>query len=204
MSAAHLGRLAAVLAVEPSSLPARVRALDEVELAELTDHVSDALHRRDRPRLEPIVNLVDRLPAPLVAKVAQERFTPRFVARLAAHLPPTAGSAVIARLDPVYVADVAAWAELPRCAPLVAQIPPALVAGAAAHLATGDRWTPMARIAEHLPDASLAAAFEAISDDAIAATVAHGRPESGERALGIIAPDRRVGLEERLGAQRAA
>lgn len=204
MKATHLGRLAALLAVEPEALPAGVRALGEADLLALTDHVSDALHRRDRPRLEPIVNLVDRLPPPLVAKVAQERMAPRFVARLAGHLPPDAGAAVITRLEPAYLADVAEWAELPRCAALLAQIPPALVARAAAEFAVSQRWSAMARIAEHLPDASLAVALEALSDDAIASTIAHGRPQAGPRALGLLAPERQDGVAARIERASAA
>ena len=191
--------LAQTLGVEPDDLPAGVRDLPEDELRTLADAIADELHAFDAPRLRPLVTLVDRLPTDLVVRIVEQRLGPRFAARLAEHLPPAVGEALIARLPPAYLAAVAVHLELPRCGPLLTSLPPERIAAAAAVLADEQRFDTAAAVAEHLHDAALEASLAAADDASVLATVAHADAALAARMLEHLGPERR----DRLGALRS-
>lgn len=183
MKAAHeLTRLAGVLSVDADRL-AGLEALSGHELAALSAAVSDALHADDATRLQPLLALLGRVPAGLAAGVVERALSPRFVARVAAHLGDGAASDILERLSSDYLAEVAVWLEHDRCGWLLASIPPARIADIARRLAARERWSTMAAVTAHLPDRSLEAALAALEQRAIAKTIAIADAPTRRRAL---------------------
>ena len=194
-----LDRLGRLLGVAPDRL-AGLGALSVRDLDALTCQVSDALYAEDAERLRPLLALIDRIPAPLAAGMAEHALPPRLIARLAPHLGDRIAAGVIDRLSPGCLAEVAAWLEHGRCAGLLARIEPGQIAEAARCLANRGRWDTMGAIASELPDRSLAAALAALDDAAIARTMAAGDPAMVRRVLSTLDGRRRARVLGDAGA----
>ena len=204
MIAQPIDRLARALSVNVEQLPVRVRALPTKQLLQLVDDTIDELHRRDAPKLRPLVAFVDHLPAGTIAAVAERQLPPRLAARLAGHLPAANGQALVLRLAPAYLAATAVHLELPRCGPLLASLPPQRIAAAAAaaELIRGDHFATTAAVAAHLTDPALAASIAALDDGAVRATAAHSDLALLDRICQLLATDRRE-LANELSAAKA-
>jgi hypothetical protein len=194
-----LDRLGRVLSVAPDRL-AGLGALSAHDLDALTFQVSDALYAEDAERLLPLLALIDRIPAPLAASMAEHALPPRLIARLAPHLDDRIAAGVIERLSPGCLAEVAAWLEHGRCAGLLARIEPWQIAEAARYLAQDGRWETMAAIASELPDRSLAAALAALDDSEVRRTLAAGDPATVRRVLAGLEGRRRARVLGDAGA----
>ncbi len=194
-----LERLGRVLSVAPGRL-AGLGALSARDLDALTCQVSDALYAEDAERLRPLLALIDRIPAPLAAGMAEHALPPRLIARLAPHLGDRIAAGVIDRLSPACLAEVAAWLEHGRGAGLLARIEPGQIAGAARCLAHDGRWDTMAAIASELPDRSLAAALAALNDGEVGSTLAVGNPATVSRVLSTLDGRRRARVLGDAGA----
>jgi hypothetical protein len=131
-------------------------------LAELREQVTDLLFEADRPRLAGTAAAGARLPAPLVATLAQRAFGPRLAARIVGLLDPERAIDLAGRLPVDFLADVAQEMDPRRASAVVGGLPADLVVEVCEVLAERGDAIAMGRFVAHLDDATLDRCMEVL------------------------------------------
>lgn len=174
-------RLARLLGADPAELAPVLAALDPAQVALREEHVADAWEARDAKLAPKLLGLLNVLPDGLVAKVAQKRMPPRFIARLASHIAPEGAGGLVGRLEPGYLAQVARWANHPRCRPVLRAIPRDALVEVAGVLERDGDWDTLAATGAELDDDALAATLTVLDPAGVRADLEHRDAAHRER-----------------------
>jgi hypothetical protein len=160
---AEVEKLARLLHRDPADLafledaaPADVRALRE--------QVTDTLFDDDAAVLERAAAASRRLPNPVVATIAQRAFGPLLSARIASRLEPQRAVELAGRLPDEFLADVAVELDPRRVSAIVAGIPREQIVRIGLVLARRGEHVAMGRFVGLLPQRSVTAVVDALSD----------------------------------------
>lgn len=166
---AELLKLARTLRVEPARLDFLAEA-GAPDLRELRLRISDALFAADRARFERVASLGNRLPAGLVAQLAEHALGPALSAHAATLLAPKKGAELAERLHPPFLADVAAHSDVRRLAPLLEHLSPDHIAAVTRELVAREEWVTMGAFVGFLDDPGLSAALAVLEGEPLVRT----------------------------------
>jgi hypothetical protein len=156
---AEIRKLAHTLGVSAERLE-HLGGVPAHDLRQLRGQIAEALFQADRALFSKVAALSKAVPVGVAAKLAQVAFSPLLAARTAEVIDPHRAGALVAKLPDGYLADVSAALDPTRAPHVVADIPPERIARVGAELARRREWV------------VIAAFVDAVSADALAATVA--------------------------------
>lgn len=162
-ASAEITKLARLLDVEPESL-SYLAGLSSSALREFRLHATDLLFGRDAHRLTRVALASKLVPVPLAAKTAQIAFGPLLCAAVAGLLEPERGVAMARRLETEFLVQTARQLDPRHVAELVGAMPADVVTDVARGLLQLGDYVTMGRFVGVLPEATLRAAAEVMSD----------------------------------------
>lgn len=193
-------RLAALLGADEAQVLDLVGDLPPGAIRALRERTVAVLHDAEGDRLRGIAAAAGLLPAPVAASLAERAMGPVLCALLAGTVDRRRTADIARRLPDPFLAEVAVHLDPRRVADVVASLPPARVAAVARELTARGEFVTMAQFVDHLSDDALAAAVDAIGDEALLRTafvvdepgrvdaVVAGLPD--ERLAGLLAAAR--------------
>ncbi len=142
----QIGRIARLLNVDPQE----IRGLDDLndrQLRELHDMISEAYFGPGRDRFARVAGLAKVLPAALAGKLAERFLPPQLAARAAEQLDPARAHDLVERVSIGYLADLAVELDPTRSKPVIQAIPADRVADVAAEIFRRGEYAAAAEIA---------------------------------------------------------
>lgn len=134
-------------------------------LRALRERISARLFDQGRTVFEQVAAASRLLPVSLVAKLSEKVFGATLSARIAGFMPPERAIEVSARLPVEFLADVCLQLDPRRVAVLLRGIPVALVVQVSRRLAERGEFVTMGRFVDQLPDPTLRAVMETLTND---------------------------------------
>lgn len=165
-SRAQVLRLARLLDADPERLSGLEAAGPEA-LRRLRDQISDALFASGMAGLERAAALGGLLPAPLVSQLAQRALGPQLAARTAALLDADRAIDLAGHLPLAFLAELAVSIDPRRLREVIASLPVERLIEVGDELTRREEWVVMGSVVDHLPDATLEAALDALDDEAV-------------------------------------
>jgi hypothetical protein len=162
-SRAEILKLARVLDVPPESLDYLAR-VDADDLQAFREQVTDSLFDAHLTVLERMALAARLIPAPILAKIAEQVFGPLLCARIAGLVDVSRGVEVAKRLEPQFLAEVATQLDPRRASAIIARIPLDTVVAVAAELARREDWITLGRFVGHLPDETVRRSLDVVDD----------------------------------------
>ncbi len=185
---AEIAKLAGILSIPAGELT-YLESCGVDTLVELREQVTDMMFEADREQLARAARAVSRMPVPLVARIAARRIPARLSARVTELLPERRAVKLATRVPADYLADIATLADPKRVTHLLAVVPVSVVDAVACRLERRKDYLSMGRIAAHLSDVALTVGVNAISDEALVATIPFA--DDVDRILRLL-PDERM------------
>lgn len=163
---AEIGKLAAVLGVEPESLAELGSSAGADELHRLRRRINKTIFDEKRDRFIRLERVTRLLPASYVARLATEAFGPLLSARVVAEMNPLRARNIARHVSAAFVADVAPHIDPEKVQELIPQLPTELVKDTALLLVEREDYVTMGRFGDALSAQQLRAVVSAIDDDA--------------------------------------
>ena len=163
---AEIVKLARLVGQKPERL-AYLEKVPPEDIKRLRERTTDVLFDADREKLQRVSAASRRLPAPLVAQIAQRVFGPLLVARLAGLVEPGRAVGVANHLSPAFLADVAVELDPRRVRSVLGHLPIERVVAAARVLVRRGEFVTMGQFVAHLSKEAIEATLAVIDDAAL-------------------------------------
>jgi hypothetical protein len=167
---AEIRKLAQLLHREPEQLD-YLRQVRSAELRELREQITEALFTAQEGALRRLVAASRLLPIGLVASLGQTTFGPMLSARIAGLLDPERAVEIAGKMSAQFLAEVAIELDPRRASDVIAGISAERIFEITLELTEREEYVTMGRFVGHLSDQALAAAFDALDDEALSETI---------------------------------
>lgn len=167
---AEIIKIAQLLHREPEEVGylAQVRSAD---LRLLREQITEALFTAQEGALRKLVAASRLLPTGLVAALGQTTFGPMLSARIAGLLEPERAVEIAAKMAAEFLAEVAIELDPRRASAVIAGISAERIHEITVELTRREEYVTMGRFVGHLSDQALAAALDALDDEALSQTI---------------------------------
>ncbi|MGB1580856.1 MAG: hypothetical protein ACPHER_05045, partial [Nevskiales bacterium] len=157
-------KLARQLQVGPETL-GFLSPLNDVELRNLREDLSDAMFDEARPHFERAAAATKLLPNKLIAEIAERIVGPLLSARIVGLLNPETALDITLRTSDAFIADAAALLEPKSASALIKRVPVARVERVAQVMIDRQEYVTMGRFVDHVDHEVVAEVINAIEDD---------------------------------------
>jgi len=163
---AEILKLARLLGRDPGTI-AYMAEVPAADIRELREQVAEVLFSASHVTLGRLAAASRLLPVGLVAKIGEHAFGPVLSARIAGMLDPGRAMEMAGKLPVGFLAEVAMNIDPRRASDVIARVPARQVAQITAELARREEYVAMGRFVAYLPPEGIAAAVEAMDDEAL-------------------------------------
>lgn len=160
---AEVLKIARLLDVTPERL-SYLEALEVDELRALRGRVIDAMFDADREKFQRVATAAKIPPVAVTAGIAQKKFGPLLVSRVAAVTDTDRAVDIGSRLSPRFLADVAIEIDPRRASAVIAGIPAELTGDIAGELCRRGEYVAMGQFVGHLTEEGIVESLRQIDD----------------------------------------